>query len=121
MALHLLSYSSRPAEIHASPYRGAGNTKREGAAVDSSASYSLPIRVQSASDYEYRIPLQHRDRIFINEPAGRDHVSGWIHMVDERAVIGGRGRRARNGLPQNSSAVLRMRDLFASPEFFPIG
>jgi len=42
-------------------------------------------------------------------------------MVDERAVIGGRRRQARNGLPQNSSTLRRMRDLFASPEFFPLG
>ena len=41
-------------------------------------------------------------------------------MVDEGAVIGGRRRRAGNGLEQNSSTVLRMRDLFASPEFFPL-
>ncbi len=42
-------------------------------------------------------------------------------MVDKMAVIDGRGRRARNGLQQNQSAPLRMRDLFASPEFFPLG
>jgi hypothetical protein len=41
-------------------------------------------------------------------------------MVDEREVIGGRRRPARNGSPQNSSTALRMRDLFASPEFFPL-
>lgn len=42
-------------------------------------------------------------------------------MVNEKAVIGGRGPRARNGLRRNSSMLLRMRDLFASPEFYPLG
>lgn len=42
-------------------------------------------------------------------------------MVDRRAIIGGRKRRARSGLPQNSITALRMRDLFSSPEFFPLG
>ncbi len=42
-------------------------------------------------------------------------------MVNERVVIDGRRRRARNGLQQNPSALLRMRDLFASPEYYPLG
>jgi hypothetical protein len=42
-------------------------------------------------------------------------------MVNEMVVINGGGRRARNGLRRNPSALLRMKDLFASPEFYPLG
>ena len=42
-------------------------------------------------------------------------------MVNERTVIGGRRRQARSGLAQNSGTLRRMSDLFASPEFFPLG